>query len=333
MKPVQLTSGDMIADRRAEYAEMMFDAGDAAAAAEIYGQALEMAPRWSAGWFRLGEIRERAGDLDGAAQSWRRALSIDPADPLGATLKLQLAGQVANAAIMPSAFVETLFDQYADDFDQALVERLDYAAPDLLADALAGVQADGFAKALDLGCGTGLMGIRLRAVASQLEGCDISGEMLRKAAGKGIYDRLQQADLTMLPPGFCAVSPDLVTAADVFMYLGDLARIFDWVSATLAPGGLFAFTVEAAPDEVELVLLPSRRYAHGEAYVRERLAASGFELETLGRAAIRKDRGLPIEGLVVIARKPAARLGAAVPVGVDKPVPEDAASGEGPALH
>lgn len=332
MKPVLLSSGDVLADRRAEYGEMLLHSGDAAAAADLFRQALERVPGWAAGWFRLGEIQEAAGNLSDATESWRRALGLDPADPFGVTLKLQLAGQAGDAAVMPSAFVETLFDAYADDFDNALVERLGYAAPERLAEAVAAVHGTGFAKALDLGCGTGLMGARLKGMASRLEGMDISAEMLRKAAAKGIYDRLEQADLTLLEP-WSGIAPDLVTAADVFMYLGDLERVFQWIASALAPGGLFGFTVEAAPGDDGIVLRPSLRYAHGETYVCKQLESCGLEPVSITRHTIRMDRGEPVEGLVAVAMKPAMHP-SAVP-GWTSPVlaDEDAAKDRLSALH
>ncbi|MFP1632834.1 methyltransferase [Zhengella sp. ZM62] len=332
MKPVLLSSGDVLADRRAEYGEMLLQAGDAPAAADLFRQALERAPGWAAGWFRLGEIEEAAGNLPAAFESWRRALGLDPADPFGVTLKLKLAGQAGDAAVMPSAFVETLFDAYADDFDHALVERLGYAAPDRLVEAISEVHGTGFAKALDLGCGTGLMGARLRAITSHLEGVDISAEMLRKAAAKGIYDRLEQADLTLLEP-WPGIAPDLVTAADVFMYLGELERVFQWIAATLAPGGLFGFTVEAAPAEEDIVLRPSLRYAHGKAYVCKRLESCGLDPVSMTRHTIRMDRGEPVEGLVVVAMKPAMRP-SALPGWTSAVLPDEEAAKERlPAMH
>ena len=74
MKPLPRSSGDLLADRRADYAEMLFGSGDHAAAAELMLGALELAPDWALGWFRLGEMHEAAGALDaGGARpgAWR----------------------------------------------------------------------------------------------------------------------------------------------------------------------------------------------------------------------------------------------------------------------
>ena len=53
-----LTSGDITADRRAQYANMLSENGDHAAAADLMSQALELVPNWAAGWFQLGDIAE-----------------------------------------------------------------------------------------------------------------------------------------------------------------------------------------------------------------------------------------------------------------------------------
>jgi predicted TPR repeat methyltransferase len=301
MHPIQLSSGNLLADRRAAYAEMLFEGGDLNAAADLMREALALAPDWAAGWFRLGEILETSGRAPEAEAAWREALRLDPEDRMGATLKLGLTASTNGIVAPPSAFVETLFDQYAEKFDAALVERLDYRVPELLQEALAANGCTAFAHTIDLGCGTGLMGERLRGATSYLEGYDISAGMLREAETKRIYDRLERQDLQTLP----ALSPvaDLVTAADVFMYVGELGRLFSHIAELLLPGGHFAFSVELNEGPEEMVLRPSRRYAHSRGYVERLLAEKGFTLVSQAVATIRMDRGDPVTGLVVHTRK------------------------------
>ncbi|MBD3786963.1 MAG: methyltransferase domain-containing protein [Sphingomonadales bacterium] len=303
MTPLQFSSGDLIADRRADYAEGLLAAGEAQAAADLYAQALEIAPAWVAGWYRLGEIRADHG-LPGAAEAFEAALALDPADTLGAALRRDLLRARPAADTMPAAFVEALFDQYAAGFDHALVETLDYCAPQLLRAGLAGR----FCRALDLGCGTGLMGAELRGVCDWLEGWDISAEMLREAAAKGLYDRLEKADLGALAPPDAAW--DLITAADVFIYLGALERIVAWAALVLVPGGVFAFTTEAHDGEGPMILRESRRYAHAEGYLRDLLAQAGFGAVQISRAVLRRDRGEDVAGFVVLSRRDPDRMGA-----------------------
>jgi predicted TPR repeat methyltransferase len=326
MTSMQLSSGNLTADRRADYAEMLVEGGDVAAAVELLADTLALVPAWAAGWYRLGEMREAAGERAAAAEAFAEALRLDPADRLGASLKLGLLGAAHAIDAPPSAFVEALFDQYADRFDKALVERLAYRVPDLIAGALDAAGARAFAHVVDLGCGTGLMGERLRRAASFLDGVDISAGMLKKAESKRVYDRLSRQDLqTFDPEAFgepgrgnapATARADLVVAADVFLYLGALERIVTAVASMLPDGGLFAFSVERHDGPEPMVLRPSRRYAHSEGPLRELLAAAGFSIVSLDAHPIRLDRGEPIEGLIVVARKGRAEA-LATPVAED----------------
>lgn len=302
MDSIQFSSGDLIADRRAGYAEMLREGGDRPAAIDLMRDALSLVPEWAAGWFRLGEMLEEESRYAEAADAWRNVLRLDPQDRAGAVLKLAGIGMANGLRSPPSAFVETLFDQYAAEFDEALVETLDYRVPALIADAIATTGRHSFALALDMGCGTGLMGERLRGIASRLEGSDISGGMLKRAEAKRIYDSLKRQDLQQLEPG-CA-GADLVTAADVLMYVGALDRLFATIATYLVPGGLFAFSVEHHRGGEAMALQPSRRYAHSKAGIVEALAFAGLETKSLAPAAIRMDRGAPVEGLIVVAAKP-----------------------------
>lgn len=278
---------------------MLSGSGEHAAAAELMLGALELAPGWAMGWFRLGEFHEAADALDQAAEAWRKVLKLEPADRPGASLKLALIGRARAVDAPPSAFVEALFDQYAEKFDDALVGKLGYRVPDLLAEAISRQGWRRFGLAIDLGSGTGLMGERLRPFCDRLEGFDISAEMLRKARAKDVYDRLVKADLQAIQ--LTPASADLITAADVFMYVGALDGIVSKVASALRGGGLFAFSVEHHSGPEDFVLRPSRRYAHSEAYARDVLARNAFAVKSLERHVIRQDRSEPVEGLIVAA--------------------------------
>lgn len=301
MPQLDTSSHDILADRRADYAEMLFAEGDFPAAASLMMDALERAPEWALGWFRVGEFHEAAGKMEQAVEAWSMALRVDPQDRAGAALKLSLAGATPLANRPPSAFVETLFDQYAERFDSSLVEKLGYRVPGLLALAIEQVEPGPFAVTRDLGCGTGLMGERLRALTERLEGFDISSEMLRKARSKGIYDLLEKVDLQSLPA--LAASANLVTAADVFMYLGALDEIFAGITAMQPLGGLFAFSVERHSGSEDFDLLASRRYAHSQQYLERLLVTHGYEIASMENQIIRMDRDAPIEGILTVAKK------------------------------
>src|SRR6202795_250063 len=155
-----LSSGDLVADRRFEFARDLQLKGDLAAAADLLSQATELAPGFASAWFTLGEIREQLGEREQAVAAFRKAHMADPDDRHGARLRLMLLGAEPLAA-MPPAYVRALFDQYAPKFEAALVDDLGYRGPTLLFRAVLTVRSAArkpafFKRAIDLGCGTGL---------------------------------------------------------------------------------------------------------------------------------------------------------------------------------
>ena len=302
MRPLQHSSGDLVADRRASYAVSLAAEGDPSAAADLMVQALELAPGWAAGWSLLGDYRAAAGDGPGAIDAYRQLQRLDAGGVFGAALKL-----ATNGAALPSsdtAYVAALFEDYAPRFESELVERLGYEGPDrlmaLLVPALVGRVVS---TALDLGCGTGLMGLRLRPHTTRLEGIDLAAGMVAEASRKRVYDALWQAELSV-HLGSHVGGLDLITAADVLNYSGDLAPIFAGVASRLAPGGLFAFTVERHEGSEPMVLQPSLRFAHGESAVRAASGAAGLDVLTLRAEPLRRDRGVPQVALYGVVRRP-----------------------------
>jgi len=135
-----LSSGDMIADRRFDFARDLQMKGDLAAAADLLLQAIDLAPGFASAWFTLGEIREQLGERDAAIGAFRKAQDADPEDRHGASLRLMLLGADKLSA-MPPAYVRALFDQYAPKFEAALVDDLGYRGPSLLFKAVLSVRA------------------------------------------------------------------------------------------------------------------------------------------------------------------------------------------------
>lgn len=293
---------------------MLAEGADYKAAAELMEQALELAPDWVAGWDLLGTFYDKDGNVSGAISAWRRVEAMDDEGLFGARLKLAAhdAGPAGTGTAV--GYVEALFDQYAPKFEEALLGRLGYRVPEML-DQL--VEAEmtrlgiaGFERALDLGCGTGLMGERLRRKVGHLEGIDISAAMIAETARKGIYDSLQKAELVAALTARRA-DADLVTAADVLIYCGALQPVLAALVPALRGGGLVAFSLEAHEGEEAVFLRPSLRYAHGVAATRDALTVAGLEVLRFETAVLRFDRGAPITGILVVARKPAVELTAA----------------------
>jgi predicted TPR repeat methyltransferase len=307
MKPAALflSSGDMLADRRYERAKAYAAEGDRAAAADLLVQALERAPGFASAWFALGELRVQGGDLAGAVEAFRGTLQADPNDRHGAALQLARLGAADPAAAMAPDYVRSLFDQYAANFDQAVVEGLDYRSPQMLREALrAATAARGrpfrFARALDLGCGTGLVAEALRTHCDAIVGVDLSPAMAAAARRKSLYADVVVGDLIAFLAAQPESSCDLIVAGDALVYLADLASVCRAVARALAPDSLFAFTVETHAG-IGVILGEKLRYAHGADHVRAALAEAGFVPLTFEPAATRNENGAPVPGLLIIA--------------------------------
>ncbi|QQR41081.1 methyltransferase domain-containing protein [Devosia rhizoryzae] len=301
---------------------MLAESGDHAAAAELMDQALDLAPDWAGGWDLAGSFHEKAGNVAGAIAAWRKLEALDDEGVFGARLKLAAYGAGPAGQGTAVGYVEALFDQYAPKFEDSLVGKLGYQVPDLLdtlvSEEMAKLGIERFGKVLDLGCGTGLMGEKLRSRVEHLEGIDISAAMIAETARKGIYDALQKAELVATLNARRA-DADLVTAADVLIYCGALEPVLAALVPALKPGGLVAFSLEEHEGEEALFLRPSLRYAHSPTAAREALIDAGLEIVRFETAVMRYDRGLPITGMLVVARRPAAEMIAAndVPDGGD----------------
>lgn len=297
-----MSSGSLTADRRFAYAQSLKDSGDFAAAADVMAQALEQAPAWAEGRFTLAEFLAAAGDATGAIAAYRAYLTSDPADSMGAGVRLALLGDTP-ATSLPDAYVQRLFDQYAPRFDSALVEKLKYKAPELLRAAIsAAAPGRRFDRTFDLGCGTGLAGAAVRDMTAWLGGVDLSPAMVRVAAQKQIYDFLESGD--MLKAVTALTQPcDLMLAADVLVYCGDLTPLFHAVAQKCT--GVFAFTVQRAAHGT-FSLGPEQRFNHSRAYILDMAAAAGFTVRTLEDTVTRQEKGVDVLGLLaVLSRAPA----------------------------
>ena len=301
-----LSSGDLIADRRFEFARDLQLKGDLVAAADLLDQAVELAPDFASAWFTLGEIRLQLGERDAAIAAFRRALDADPQDRHGASLRLMRLG-AEDLSGMPKAYVRTLFDQYAPRFDTALLDHLDYRGPALLFKAVLAVRAAVkrpalFKRAVDLGCGTGLVAMAFTRQVDRFIGIDLSPGMIEQARATGLYTELEVADMVEGLANKSDASADLIIAGDALVYVSDIAPVLAQAKRVLAPTGLVAFTLETH-DGSGVIIGAGLRYAHAATHVRDVVEAAGLALAHLEAASPRTEDNVPVRGLVVVATK------------------------------
>jgi predicted TPR repeat methyltransferase len=259
----------------------------------------------------LAHALESAGRREEAAPAFRAAARLAPHDPYLAHLAATMAGETPEAAT--AGYVAKLFDSYAPRFEESLI-ALGYRVPGLVRRTVERLRPEAAAgdaplgPVLDLGCGTGLVGVALLHLLSggPLVGVDLSAGMLAQARAKGIYAALRHAeisqDMAQDPARYA-----LVVAADVFCYVGRLDEVLALCRARLAPDGLLVFTVERGAPGSGYRLGAQGRYAHAPDHVAAVLAGAGLEAVEMREEDLRRDRGGAVPGLLVVARAAAWR--------------------------
>ncbi|MCQ0989123.1 class I SAM-dependent DNA methyltransferase [Jiella marina] len=251
---------------------------------------------------------EKAGRFETAAAAYRTCLSIDPHDHVGAHLRLAAIGAGETPASAGEAYVATLFDQQAEMFEDILVRQLGYGVPDLMARRLESLGISDCGRVLDLGCGTGLVGLALQGRAREMFGVDLSENMIELCFDTEAYDHLFVGEVQGFLEDFEDDEPfDLITAADVLPYIGDLTSLLAAVTGRLGPGGLFAASTETFSQAVSapagFVVGRDHRFHHGEDYVRNALAQAGLDVLSFEAITVRMQDGKPAPGHLLIARK------------------------------
>jgi predicted TPR repeat methyltransferase len=326
------------ADAHNNLGNVLHEQGKLDEAVASYRRALTLKPDYLDAHYNLGNVLQKQGKLDEAVASYHRVLAFKP-EYTGARKNLgnrfqeqgQLDKTVENdhqtirldskiesaehliAALTartperaPSQYIEKLFDGYANKFDTHLVQDLEYKIPSELIALLKQVMEfpDREWDVLDLGCGTGLVGLEISPQARQLVGVDLSTKMLARAHARNVYHRLVHSDLLPMMRGEKASSYDVIIAADVFVYLGMLDEIVFESRRLLRAGGYFMFSVEALDalpsalidleSKPDYKLNQSGRYAHSANYLEKLASDNGFSSLSMISTPVRLENGKPI---------------------------------------
>lgn len=244
------------------------------------------------------------GNTEQAVTLYRQLMVNDPDDHLGVSLRLaKLTGE--HPAKAPNAYVAALFDQTADRFDAILVDELGYNVPLLIADGLKALTLGPFETWLDLGCGTGLCAIALEDVTVKRTGVDLAPTMIEIADELEIYNDLYVGEAVAFLRSQEAVGPyNLITAADVLPYLGDLDPLFTALSDVTAPGSVLAFSSEHLPgDAWDFQVGEHKRFAHSSACLVRTMKKHGWKPLRIDRITVRLEQDVPVPGELVIAQR------------------------------
>ena len=266
-------------------------------AISCYRSAIGIRPDHGQAWAGLGVIFHLQERMEEAVQAFTNAKDAGH-DPDGcAHILAALTGSTPEKP--PEKYVEQLFDKFADDFDEKLSEHLEYTVPELIRNEIDNMQPSGGKLLLDLGCGTGLIGTAFVDWAEELVGVDLSSGMLAKADEKGIYGSLYQLDIVEFLKN-CSVSYDLIVAADVLIYIGDLRPFFMAVVPVMGNAGRVIFTVESGEfANGNYVLQPNGRYLHQPEYLHKLAKEVGLRVEVSRDVKVRKEKGRWVNGHLV----------------------------------
>ena len=180
-----------------------------------------------------------------------------------------------------------LFDVFAENYEQTL-QNIGYSA----AAKIAEIAPDLSGKILDLGCGTGLTGAKIKNPANELYGIDLSAAMLKAAKAKNVYKKLEQAEaatyLLQHKNEFSAI-----TSADVFCYFGGLQPLLDAAAPTR-----IIFSAETDGQTENYKIQPNGRYKHNPLYIENVLKQAGYQNIKKYPLILRQENGKDVNGMI-----------------------------------
>lgn len=242
----------------------------------------------------LAYVYQLLGDTEKALFFYRKVLELDPDHIAAGYMLAALTG--AEISSPPKGYVREIFDNYSDRFEKSLLIDLEYAVPEKIREIVEEGESwkKSFVYGLDLGCGTGLGAESFTPVVESLDGVDLAPKMIEIAESKGVYNSLHISGINDFL--IKNVGPyDLVLAADVFGYVGELYETFLQLQERTTADALFCFSTEQTSAE-GYKLRPTGRFAHSIEYVEQMAAKTGWKVAQRHACPLRKERGQWIEG-------------------------------------
>ena len=209
--------------------------------------------------------------------------------------------KVKQVKTTPIEYIENVFDGYSKNFDNHLINKLDYKLPNLINKKIKeNINKEKFTSTLDMGCGTGLCGEFLKDVSKKITGIDISSKMLNQAEQKNIYNALIKSDFI----NFLDETNnkyDLFIASDVFIYTGNIDETFRLVKRKSKLEAFFIFSIELCEGK-KYKFLETGRFAHSDYYIKKKCEDNLFQILDSEIIDIRKQNDEWIKGKLYIVR-------------------------------
>ena len=141
---------------------------------------------------------------------------------------------------------------------------------------------------LDLGCGTGLLGLEIKKYCSSLEGIDLSVKMLEQAAKKNAYDKLNHIDIVEYLSK-TELDFDYFISTDVFVYVGELSDVFRLIKSRNKRSGRLIFSTEHT-ELNGFHLEQSGRYSHSKSYIEALCSEFEYSMSHFSITNLRKEK-------------------------------------------
>ena len=266
-------------------------------AERAYRHALELRPDLEPPYVNLGKLLEQQRNMERAIEIYDLALNRGLDAELFGQHRATAAGVSTRRS--PDRWVVATFDNFAPTFD-AHLKKLQYDVPRQL-EALLSPRVNGSLAIVDLGCGTGQVGVALAGKGHHVTGVDLSEKMLAQARARNVYQALVLGEIHASLRDMESAHFDAVFAADVFIYIGALEEVFLQIARIVRADGWFAFSTEegAAPD---YQLLATGRYAQSQDYIR-RLADGTFDVVEARPTTIRMESAVPLPGRLYLLQR------------------------------
>ena len=158
-----------------------------------------------------------------------------------------------------------------------------YKTPEFIFNEVRRIKPLKYNSVLDLGCGTGLSGILFRDFTEYLSGVDLSVEMMALALDKKIYNELSEEDILQFLSKSVTNRWDVIIAASVFIYFGDLCKLFEQIYRVLNINGVVSFDLNDDPnnDYYSVFSLNGLQFQHGKNYVLSCAKKVGLQVENI----------------------------------------------------
>ena len=269
--------------------------GDIETAIKNYEAAIKIKFDYTEAYYNLGIALTDKGDFDAAIKNYNAVLEIKPDHAEAQHLLVSLLGNTTSSA--PREYVERLFDGYAWKFDTSLLGKLDYRIPKSLSEIIIAQKTNvSLGKVLDLGCGTGLLGVELKQYCQSLEGIDLSKLMLHQAQKKNVYDQLHYYEVIEYLSEK-SLNFDYFVCADVLIYIGDLSDTFRLIKSRNSRNGKFIFSTEHI-EGTGYFLEKTGRYSHSKSYIESLCYEFDYQLSYFTKTKLRKERGEFLTGAI-----------------------------------